>query len=610
MDIQVLYEIYERALSNNEYNRIGEIVSLLNNLEPQLKIASLSFYKKIEEELFQRGIEISNLDSNNFTRSIDEWQKENNKPVSSKILPKEEKKKKYKTFDESFISFYNRQQKTLSELKDYYFYKFESTDQDIDFETKIIILCCDTSLHIPALNYLCENEKNIPISKYTINSFAQSYKNGFPKGIFICLLVIAPNLNGIEAFQQDLDVILNSMYTTYIINIKQKDHDISIEDYDEIPNNDKAISILKESTNKIFNNKILSYDIQRIIKSFFGTYAAIIDYRILNPGASGSSVIEVQSIPIHGASTKRYVIKIARKTSGKASKLKKEFDMFKDFVKDTPTKGTTYIADYKETEIYEAIQYNYASSGSVNDAYSFAEILTEYLSPVPKKSHDIISVIEGLLKCELFKGWNALRSTTKKSCLFYKDYLKKENEILEVIRDINDKEVDTNNLIRIFNKVKEHSFESNEKVCHGDLHSDNFFWDGESVTLIDFGFTSMHHSIVDHTFLEMSIRLKHIPKSIPLNELIEYEMKFLDKKSFEPNFDLSFVKREKLRTIYQLINKIRVDSMKYIRDKNSLNEYLISLFIISFRQIQFQDLNQLYGLKIVALLSNELDKIL
>ena len=92
---------------------------------------------------------------------------------------------------------------------------------------------------------------------------------------------------------------------------------------------------------------------------------------------------------------------------------------------------------------------------------------------------------------------------------------------------------------------------------------------------------------------------------IAIDELLEYERQFLSINSFQKNCDLSFIKRDKLRSLYKLINLICIDSTQYMRNPNSVLEYLNSLFIITFRQIQYADLNQLYALKYSELLASE-----
>ena len=93
-----------------------------------------------------------------------------------------------------------------------------------------------------------------------------------------------------------------------------------------------------------------------------------------------------------------------------------------------------------------------------------------------------------------------------------------------------------------------------------------------------------------------------------MEEILDYEEKFLSLDSFDPNIDLSFIKREKLKYLFKLINNIRCDAKKYCKNKtHPYTEYLISLFIITFRLIQYEDLNQLYSLKLAELLAKKIE---
>ena len=102
--------------------------------------------------------------------------------------------------------------------------------------------------------------------------------------------------------------------------------------------------------------------------------------------------------------------------------------------------------------------------------------------------------------------------------------------------------------------------------------------------------------------------MKHFPQYVNISEYLEYEKRLLDPSSFTQSFDLSFIKRDKIREMYKLINAIRIDSLKYTLDHTSQIEYFISLFIIFYRQLQYWDLNQLLRLKICELLPKELEK--
>lgn len=598
---------YNDALAKEDYDKIGEIVGLLNSEPPSSKKDALAFYKQIEEDLFARNRSINNLDSQEFNQSIKRWEEKSRIPA--RLAEPETEKKEGETFEQSFVNFYNRHRHTFSELYDYYLLKLENTETT--GVPSVLILCDDFNISLPSVSELYRNENVLLKAKQTVDSYLENNKGPSPKGSYICVLNITPSLKEVEDQKRKIEALLNLFEVKSLIRIRTRDSDITANEFYEEPISDRTIDTLLDNANKVLNNTLLSYDAQRLIKSFFQNYSAVINYAIIKPGKSGSSVIEVQANPIHIGKSRRYVIKISPRKLGEKGKLEREMVKFQKYVKHLPTKETDYIGDYKSTEVLEAIQYNYASSGSINDALSFADIVKDFLSDHPKGKFRIENVIDGLLNCELFiNGWNVTEQIRRKCSIIYKSYLNKQEEIKEAIKEIADDEVDNSYLLACYEKVKECDLETNEKVCHGDLHSDNFFWDGEYVTLIDFGFTGEHHAVVDHTSLETSIRLKHFPRYIPMKELLEYEKRFLDMKSFEKNFDVNYIRREKLRELYKLINQIRVDSTKYFLDKTSPKEYMISLFLIIFRQIQYRDLNQLYALRMADLLSKELTRVI
>ncbi len=89
-----------------------------------------------------------------------------------------------------------------------------------------------------------------------------------------------------------------------------------------------------------------------------------------------------------------------------------------------------------------------------------------------------------------------------------------------------------------------------------------------------------------------------------------YESKLLSINSFSNDFDLSFIKRTIVLELFKLITQIREKAKEYMLDKLSNLEYLISLFIINFRQIQYSDLNQRYAMYSAEILSKEIIKLI
>jgi serine/threonine protein kinase len=147
-----------------------------------------------------------------------------------------------------------------------------------------------------------------------------------------------------------------------------------------------------------------------------------------------------------------------------------------------------------------------------------------------------------------------------------------------------------------------------EKICHGDLHTDNFFIDEKGVYLIDFGFTGKHYSLIDYTALECSLKFKHCPLYLESGELIKIENELLSENSFLLNHTFSSTTRKEILDLLSMINTIRNNSIKdSIASKNNL-DYYISLFIMTIRQIKYPNMNQLYAYHSAKILSEYIIK--
>ena len=178
------------------------------------------------------------------------------------------------------------------------------------------------------------------------------------------------------------------------------------------------------------------------------------------------------------------------------------------------------------------------------------------------------------------------------------------SKIYPVIYEITDKE--DKELIETIDTILNFSLKLKKKVCHGDLHSDNFLYDGKEVFLIDFGHTGVYHSLIDHTTLECAIKFRHIPKFIKIAELIEIEKELLALNSFRNDYKFSNIKRSDLYKPFQTINHIRSLATPLFRKPDEHLEYMFSLFAITLRQIRYPDVNQRYALECTRLLADHL----
>ena len=605
MNLSKLEIEYQEALNREDFEKITEIVSIINNETLDNRKQAYNLYKQIEEDAFNRGRTVRNLDAEKLALSF--------KPSGGKTDPKSKKPKSGKVSkhkeaptEKYFVNFYNRNFLVFSALTDYYLLALSNSD--IPNPPVLLILCDDSNSNLPPLKSLMDKEiegKVLQCIKHNISNLEQIFPDLKATVNYLCVLNVTPSLTDPAGLKEQIDKLAGFFEDRSILTVKKRDSTITDTDYfTENLTDDKIAEILGNS-NKIFHNKILSFDEQRLIKSFFPKImSATITYEILDRGASGAVVFEVQAVPIHMGRRKRYVIKIARKKAVGDSKLKIEMQNFELFVEDVSTAPTNYAADYKENEILEAIRYNYASADSNSDARPFAKILNEFLAGNGAEGNLLADIIASLLTCDLFiNGMREKTSVTETLDKLYAPYLQSGTKVKNAIHEIADTNVNIPTLLSFYERLKAHSMTVNQKVCHGDLHTDNFFYDNKHVTLIDFGFTGMHHAVIDHALLEASIRFKHFPKYISLSELENYDTKLMDFSSFQESFNMDFIQRAKIRALYDLIYQLRLDSRQFFHDKNNPTEYLISLFLISFRQIQYPDLNQLYALRFSELLS-------
>jgi len=354
------------------------------------------------------------------------------------------------------------------------------------------------------------------------------------------------------------------------------------------------------------NAKIHSEE-QKIIKRLCESFQTpLIFYRTLKEGFSGAKVLEVRpKKSFDFQNENRYIVKYG--VLDDDEKLKKEYINFSKYIAGYKNVGS-YTAHYKDTLTHEAILYNYAISEQSKESYSFSEVLEKK----DNKYHDnTATIIDKLFKCGLISHWssNDFKSEKKaKVSEIYGEYIniKKLTQVIKTIKNYTDEDVLKCPLIENFNKIWNVEIAYNEKVCHGDLHSDNFFVDENDIFLIDFGYTNLRHALIDYTSLECSIKFKHFPFYILTSELEDIERELLSSKTFDLSYTFSSTTRKEVLNLLNIINTIRNSANAELVSRQDQTEYLISLFIMTFRQILYSDLNQLYAYTSSCLLSDAL----
>jgi hypothetical protein len=586
--LKALTERFELALRTGNLSEILAIITELNALAPSDKVLFLSLYKNIGEELFIQSIEAANYDSSSFEQSIADA----GKPAKQKTKNEKKEQVVEDDFAEVLFDFRSKVAGNCIYLKAHFFFLL---DNNSNSKTDKVIITDETNTNNPLLQRIHELFPDCPIQRFTLESFLDKCKkeSELTDNKYICLLALLPNILHSSKTQDDLKELFSLFRGSKAIKFLNLEN-FSPKDYNLVNIDESTYENIENICGKTFNNRDITFEEEVMIKKMFVGNSPIIDYKILKKGFSGSKVIEARPIKSMSSKTGRFVIKYAKKDTDK--KIYKESKAFKEFIDDFIIES--YKGDYDSTDHYEAIKYMYASSDGRSDSHPFASLMEEFAKGKPV-IYDLETVIQQLFNCQPFQVWNSVTQIFGTPEKLYTPYLNRDTLLKSIcdIQGITIEKAEKTQLWENFQRILNSSFKANTKVCHGDLHSENFFKDDSGVFLIDFGYTAYRHALIDHTTLEASIRFKHIPFYIPVEELLEIERKLFDLSSFNPESEYNFISRYMLKSIFKLIILIRQDARRYLVDDNNPIEYWISLFLISLRQIQYPDLNQRYALE-------------
>lgn len=564
------------------FGQVQEIISEIHGLPIKDRSQCIEMYRRIGQELFNRGLSVKNYDIDSFLQAIENWKKN-----------KKESKGPEKTtdFEDKFSLFVDCIKDKINKLRRYVILR---VGKNPEFSTRIYLLH-DQHSNSPFLGSI-KNGLQCECEISEIEKFLSKLKEdkNFVQNNFILLLVFSPGFKSEEEGINLLDE-LTGFFSNEIeqINISQYD--------DKIFEVERDLNSIKDEITYLvgtdLSNKQLTSDIEKIIKKLFKYERChTIEYRQIVEGLSGAYVYEVQPFKQPGEATK-YVIKVNDINN---SKLRNESRNFHAHVKSLDNR---YNIEETTTERLRAIKYNYAS----DDGYTESEAFAQKVEP---PGVNVVSLVENLFAIKLFEKWdNSKEAMDIKLEDWYGRYLNREMIVAELcsIENKSSEEIEKSKLITTLGKILTTKLPAYTKICHGDLHTLNFFIDKKNnIFLIDFGDTDKHHAVIDHVALECSLKFRHIPKYISIDELVSIENMFLDNNSFKAGFDLSFIKRSDLKTYFQIINNIRSLTAPYIRDSRSKIEYFVSLFMITFRQIRYKGLNQLYALRVAELLGEKI----
>ena len=564
-----------------------------------------AFVGELNEKLFTSSISIQGLDLETYFKNGQkdlEISKEKIVEVNIKEKPVEI------TFDELLKEFLVCIKETIIDLKGYAIIKLSNQEYS---KYKIKVLYDDNYYHEPI------KHKVIKVFSECDSSTIEDYKNKLKEGEtpetnLLCLVLLTSKINNKKSqieTNDNLNEIINSFDNFEYCTIKNFENHVG-EYYKRSVDKQGFLDEIVFVTSKFLSNGKTSYEEEKVIKKVFETSnALVLNYKLLQAGNSGSKVMEIKPVTTQtsGNYDRRFIIKYSIKDNDR--KLKKEISNFTNYI-EAYEGNNEYKCTHYETSTYEALKYDYAKSPGSLESYSFADILKNSNNPYFEKPNEIITELFDL---DIFSRWSvesSVKETAKLIDLYskYIDLEKIKKQVL-IVKHWTDRDFNESQFKIKLDKLLVFQLEVIKKICHGDLHSENFFKDEKGkIFLIDFGYTGIEHSVVDHSSLECSIKFNHIPKYIKLETLLDLERELILDGTFSNSYTFKVLNtRKDLHEYCEIIKRIRTNSEQYLINQNSKIEYYISLFFMTYRQVRYRDMNQLYALESSEII---LDKII
>lgn len=586
--------------------KINEIITYINGTDSKGKKIFKPLAKLIAEKAFHHGINYSNLNVDDFDEPIiDEQKSLTNKADSKQLFVVEEKLEVQKQidFESTFEYFVNCFSSSKDVYKGYSLFKLENDNKE-SFELLVIY---DETYLIEPVKQLFQNKKNYNINFYSLEIFKDKIiESDFNHKNYLCLLLLNSRHNDKheESKLKDFLKDLKNQFKIFvgISNTSVPGNVSFLPTYDS----DDIIEEVLSSSCTFLSNGSINDEEEKVIKKLCHKFKTpLIVYKILKNGNSGAKVIEIRPRKKHDQDIKRYIIKYSKRTE--VNKLHQEWENFCEAVEGYK-KTVGYECFYEKTASYEGIMYKYAINDNEEVSYPFSQILGDEENTFYDSLNNII---EDLFKIDLYGTWQkSLNEKTISTQELYHNYLKIDatRRTVKKLLNIKEEDIEDNQLIKNTSKILAYTRKFNLKLCHGDLHTDNFFKDKEGIYLIDFGFTGMCHSAIDHASLECSIKFNHIPRYITIDDLIKLEQYFLTDDSFQKSYAFPHGLREDLKPYFEIIKSIRNSAYNYLSIDTT--EYFISLFVMSLKQMRYDDLNQLYAYHSALILSNHIITII
>ena len=558
----------------------------------------------LKQKLFTNNTSITGLDFENFfenNHQVIEVSKE--KTVNIHINDESVEI----TFDELLKRLLECIKDTIIDLKGYALIKLSNQE---NAKYKIKVLYDENYYHAPIKHKITKVFSECDSSK--IEDFKNQITDGASQNTnLLCLVLLTSKINNKssqEKTNNSLSEIINSFDYFEYCTIKDFGN-YSGDFYTRSVDKQSFLDETKFVTSKLLSNGKTSYEEEKVIKKVFeNSNALVLNYKLLQAGNSGSKVMEIKPVTTQtsGNYDRRFIIKYSKKDDER--KLKKEIINFTNYI-EAYEGSNEYKCTHYETSNFEALKYDFAKSPGSLESYSFAEILRNQENPYFDKPNEIINE---LFHLEIFKRWHSESSINEPSTLIdlyskYVNFEKIQEQVL-IVKHWTERDFIDSDFKKNLDKLLSFKLEINKKICHGDLHSENFFKDEQGkIFLIDFGHTGIEHSVIDHTSLECSLKFNHIPKYIKLETLINFERELILDNTFNNSYNFNVLsERKDLNRFCEIIKQIRFDSQQYFVDSNSKIEYYVSLFFMTYRQVRYKEMNQLYAIESAEIILDKL----
>ncbi|MFY7741869.1 MAG: hypothetical protein ACOVQR_04425 [Flavobacterium sp.] len=578
---------------------LSQLVSQLNSVPNPRKNYFSDFAKSLKQELFINSIIIKSFNPDDFISKEPDDKLSQNDEISVERI----EKNVHIEFIELFKDLVANITEHFDVYKGYFILKLENNPQK---SYKLLILYDNSFIVEPVKKKIATFNKNSTSKTITefigeIDEIDNSDNN------YLCLLLLMPRINN-KIEENELILNINTLISnfSYFENISLKINNGKIQnDYHRSIDREEFIEELRYVNCTLLSNGSFKHEEEKIVKKLATNFRTpLVLYKVLKGGNSGSNVIEIRPKKELGEQyEKRYIIKYSEINVER--KLKKEKENFDEWIRGY--KGfNEYECHYNKTLTHEGILYSYAVADTEKESYSFSDIIIDIYNPFFYQKNDLISNLFDDLG--IYQTWSNIVEIKKmKVSDLYSEYLNQEKiiEQISLIQNKNSTEVLNDELVVNFKKIWDYESEFNIKICHGDLHTDNLFKDNKNIYLIDFGYTGKKHSVIDHASLECSIKFKHFPFYIGINELIEIENELILESSFSLSARFNNTSRQRLIELIDLIKQIRFNVIKQTYTKTK-EEYYLSVFIMTFRQIRYKDMNQLYAYNSALILSRYL----